>query len=72
MMWIDNLKDLLRFLRRDDPEAREVFKQVCKWNIVGKDILPIIQHCQGDASLVLNSGKLVFNLLVNLHRKWLI
>ncbi|XP_071704507.1 uncharacterized protein [Rutidosis leptorrhynchoides] len=56
---LDNLKDLLRFLRRDDPEAREVFKQVCKWNTVGKDILPIIQHCQGDTTLVLNSVKVL-------------
>ncbi|MFS7899939.1 hypothetical protein Hanom_Chr00s087180g01797081 [Helianthus anomalus] len=53
---LDNLKDLLRFLRRDDPETREVFKQVCKWNIVGKDILQIIQYCQNDTTLVLNAG----------------
>ncbi|KAK3011688.1 hypothetical protein RJ639_010868, partial [Escallonia herrerae] len=48
-----NLKDLLRFLRRDDPQTREVFKQVCKWNTVGKDLIPIIEHCQGDQNLVL-------------------
>ncbi|KAK3010402.1 hypothetical protein RJ639_012889 [Escallonia herrerae] len=53
---LDNLKDLLRFLRRDDPQTREVFKQVCKWNTVGKDLIPIIEHCQGDQNLVLNSG----------------
>ncbi|KAI3664996.1 hypothetical protein L6452_43611 [Arctium lappa] len=56
---LDNLKDLLRFLRRDDPETREVFKQVCKWNTVGKDILPIIQHCQSDTTLVLNAVKVL-------------
>ncbi|KAI3824413.1 hypothetical protein L1987_05872 [Smallanthus sonchifolius] len=56
---LDNLKDLLRFLRRDDPETREVFKQVCKWNIVGKDILPIIQHCQNETALVLNAVKVL-------------
>ncbi|KAK9065071.1 hypothetical protein SSX86_016454 [Deinandra increscens subsp. villosa] len=56
---LDNLKDLLRFLRRDDPETREVFKQVCKWNIVGKDILFIIQHCQNDTTLVLNAVKVL-------------
>ncbi|XP_024963068.1 protein timeless homolog isoform X2 [Cynara cardunculus var. scolymus] len=56
---LDNLKDLLRFLRRDDPETREVFKQVCKWNIVGKDILPLIQHCQSDTTLVLNAVKVL-------------
>ncbi|KAL9312492.1 hypothetical protein ACSQ67_017944 [Phaseolus vulgaris] len=32
---LDNLKDLLRFLRRDDPQTRDVFKQVCKWNMRG-------------------------------------
>lgn len=52
----DNLKDLLRFLRRDDPQTREVFKQVCKWNIVGKDLIPILEHCQDDHNLVLNAG----------------
>ena len=57
----DNLKDLLRFLRRDDPETREVFKQVCKWNTVGKDILPIIQYCQSDTTLVLNAGNYLSN-----------
>ncbi|GAB4858391.1 hypothetical protein Ancab_009863 [Ancistrocladus abbreviatus] len=54
---LDNLKDLLRFLRRDDPHTREVFKQVCKWNIVAKDLIPIIEYCQNDRNLVLNAGK---------------
>lgn len=52
----DNLKDLLRFMRRDDPEKRDVFKQVCKWNVAGKDLIPIIEHCQEDSNLVLNAG----------------
>ncbi|KAL0400652.1 UNVERIFIED_CONTAM: hypothetical protein Slati_4095100 [Sesamum latifolium] len=55
----DNLKDVLRFLRRDDPEKRDVFKQVCKWNIVGKDLIPIIEYCQEDRNLVLNSVKVL-------------
>ncbi|KAK6925919.1 Timeless, N-terminal [Dillenia turbinata] len=55
----DNLKDLLRFLRRDDPQTREVFKQVCKWNTVGKDLIPIIEHCQNDRNLVLNALKVL-------------
>ncbi|KAL0304359.1 UNVERIFIED_CONTAM: hypothetical protein Sradi_6304000 [Sesamum radiatum] len=55
----DNLKDLLRFLRRDDPEKRDVFKQVCKWNTVGKDLIPIIEYCQEDRNLVLNSVKVL-------------
>ncbi|KAJ7974108.1 Timeless protein [Quillaja saponaria] len=56
---LDNLKDLLRFLRRDDPQNRDVFKQVCKWNIVAKDLIPIIEHCQQDRNLVLNSVKVL-------------
>ncbi|KAI4330916.1 hypothetical protein MLD38_029155 [Melastoma candidum] len=56
---LDNLKDLLRFLRRDDPQSREVFKQVCKWNIVSKDLIPIIEHCQEDRHLVLNAVKVL-------------
>ncbi|KAK1423676.1 hypothetical protein QVD17_18983 [Tagetes erecta] len=56
---LDNLKDLLRFLRRDDPETREVFKQVCKWNIVGKYLVPLIQHQQNDTTLVLNAVKVL-------------
>ncbi|KAI5561937.1 hypothetical protein BDE02_15G020400 [Populus trichocarpa] len=56
---LDNLKDLLRFLRRDDPQTRGVFKQVCKWNTVGKDLIPIIQYCQDDRNLVLNAVKVL-------------
>ncbi|XP_010445395.1 PREDICTED: protein timeless homolog [Camelina sativa] len=56
---LDNLKDLLRFLRRDDPESRQVFKQVCSWNIVAKDLIPIIEHYQDEHSLVLNAVKVL-------------
>ncbi|XP_012440064.1 uncharacterized protein LOC105765487 isoform X2 [Gossypium raimondii] len=56
---LDALKDLLRFLRRDNPETREVFKQVCRWNIVSKDLIPIIEHCQHDRNLVLNAVKVL-------------
>ncbi|CAH2070182.1 unnamed protein product [Thlaspi arvense] len=56
---LDNLKDLLRFLRRDDPQSREVFKQVCAWNIVSKDLIPIIEHYQDEQNLVLNAVKVL-------------
>ncbi|KAL6127196.1 hypothetical protein ACLB2K_075238 [Fragaria x ananassa] len=49
---LDNLKDLLRFLRRDDQQNRDVFKEVCKWNIVSKDLIPIIEHCQEDLKVL--------------------
>lgn len=61
---LDNLKDLLRFLRRDDPESREVFKQVCAWNIVAKDLIPIIEHYQDEHNLVLNAGTEFFFLFL--------
>ncbi|CAJ1976983.1 unnamed protein product [Sphenostylis stenocarpa] len=56
---LDNLKDLLRFLRRDDPQTRDVFKQVCKWNIVFKYLIPIIELYHEDRNLLLNSVKVL-------------
>ncbi|WJX20662.1 hypothetical protein P8452_10190 [Trifolium repens] len=56
---LDNLKDLLRFLRRDDLQTRDVFKQVCKWNIVSKDLVPIIEHYHEDRSTLLNAVKVL-------------
>ncbi|OMO53292.1 Timeless protein [Corchorus capsularis] len=56
---LDALKDLLRFLRRDDPQTRDVFKQVCRWNIVSKNLIPIIEYCQNDRMLVLNAVKIL-------------
>ncbi|KAL1296480.1 hypothetical protein AAHE18_19G284400 [Arachis hypogaea] len=56
---LDNLKDLLRFLRRDDPQTREAFKQVCKWNKVSKDLIPIIEYYQEDRNLLLNAVKVL-------------
>ena len=53
---VDNLKDLQRFLRRDDPQRREVFKQVCKWKIASRDLVPIIENYQTDRNLVITAG----------------
>lgn len=58
----DNLKDLQRFLRRDDPQRRDVFKQICRWNTVSRDLIPIIEHYQSDRSLVINAGTSFFFL----------
>ncbi|CAK7324064.1 unnamed protein product [Dovyalis caffra] len=63
----ENLKDLLRFLRRDDPQTRGVFKQVCKWNTVAKDLIPIIQYCQDDRNLVLNAVKVLVFLTMSIE-----
>ncbi|KAL2995430.1 hypothetical protein AAZX31_10G215800 [Glycine max] len=56
---LDNLKDLLRFLRRDDPQTRDVFKQVCKWNIVSKYLIPTIELYHEDRNLLLNAVKVL-------------
>ncbi|KAJ8621693.1 hypothetical protein MRB53_030222 [Persea americana] len=56
---LDNLKDLQRFLRRDDPQTRDVFKQLCKWKTVSEDLVPIIEHCQNDRNLVINAVKIL-------------
>ncbi|XP_058100318.1 uncharacterized protein LOC131245111 isoform X3 [Magnolia sinica] len=56
---LDNLKDLQRFLRRDDPQTRDVFKQVCKWNTVSQDLIPIIEQYQNDRNLVINAVKVL-------------
>lgn len=39
-----------------------MFKQICKWNIVGKDLIPIIEYCQEDRNLVLNAGNIDLEL----------
>ncbi|KAL6509275.1 hypothetical protein OROGR_022585 [Orobanche gracilis] len=65
----DNLKDLLRFLRRDDPEKRDVFKQVCKWNIVGRYLIPIIEYSPEDRNLVLNAVKVLVFLTMPVEPK---
>ncbi|XP_034586978.1 uncharacterized protein [Setaria viridis] len=56
---LDNLKDLQRFLRRDDPQRREVFKQVCKWKIASRDLVPIIENYQTDRNLVVTAVKVL-------------
>ncbi|KAJ1264152.1 hypothetical protein BS78_09G240900 [Paspalum vaginatum] len=56
---LDNLKDLQRFLRRDDPQQREVFKQVCKWKIASRDLVPIIENYQTDRNLVITAVKVL-------------
>ncbi|XP_020522243.1 uncharacterized protein LOC18433200 isoform X3 [Amborella trichopoda] len=56
---LENLKDLQRFLRRDDPQTRDVFKLVSKWNIASNHLIPIIEHYQGDCELVINAVKVM-------------
>ncbi|KAK8926143.1 hypothetical protein KSP39_PZI018770 [Platanthera zijinensis] len=54
---LDNLKDLQRYLRRD--ETRDVFMQLCRWNTLSRDLVPIIEHYQSDSNLVINVVKIL-------------
>ncbi|KAG0582042.1 hypothetical protein KC19_3G029100 [Ceratodon purpureus] len=54
-----NLKHLQRFLRRDDPQQRDIFMQLGKWNTIRQDVLPIIIHYRDDFDLVLNAVKVM-------------
>ncbi|XP_068665351.1 uncharacterized protein [Aristolochia californica] len=56
---LDNLKDLLRFLRRDDPQTRDVFKQLCKWDTASRDLIPLMERYQTDHKLVINAVKVL-------------
>nr|CAD1824075.1 unnamed protein product [Ananas comosus var. bracteatus] len=56
---LDNLKDLQRYLRRDDPQRRNVFKQICKWNVVSHDLIPIIEYYQNDHNLMISAVKIL-------------
>ncbi|KAH7651526.1 timeless protein [Dioscorea alata] len=56
---LDNLKDLQRYLRRDDPMQRDVFKQICKWRTVPQDLIPIVEYYQSDRNLVINAVKVL-------------
>lgn len=52
----ENMKDLQRFLRRDNPQTRDVFKQVCRFNTVAVDLVPIIEQHNDDRDLLITAG----------------
>ncbi|KAL3694777.1 hypothetical protein R1sor_008428 [Riccia sorocarpa] len=56
---LESLKDLQRYLRRDHPENRDVFMQLGKWNIVRRDIVPLITRYSGEHELALNCVKVL-------------
>lgn len=56
---LENLKDLQRFLRRDHPQTRDVFKQLGKWNTVSQDLIPIIEQYRNETELVMNTVKVI-------------
>ncbi|CAN6464590.1 unnamed protein product [Victoria cruziana] len=55
----ENMKDLQRFLRRDNPQTRDVFKQVCRFNTVAVDLVPIIEQHNDDRDLLITAVKVL-------------
>eukprot|EP00242_Pyramimonas_sp_CCMP2087_P012572 CAMPEP_0198222400 /NCGR_PEP_ID=MMETSP1445-20131203/87918_1 /TAXON_ID=36898 /ORGANISM="Pyramimonas sp., Strain CCMP2087" /LENGTH=442 /DNA_ID=CAMNT_0043900897 /DNA_START=179 /DNA_END=1504 /DNA_ORIENTATION=+ len=55
----ESLQDIMRFLRRDNPETRDVFMLLANWNLVKTDLLPIIRTYHDDSELVIAATKLV-------------
>lgn len=47
----------MRFLRRDNPETRDVFMLLANWNLVKTDLLPIIRTYHDDSELVIAASK---------------
>ena len=51
------LKDLQRFLRRDDPEKRPAFFTLSKTNIAKSDLVPLLSAYPDNKEIVFNSGE---------------
>eukprot|EP00850_Spirogloea_muscicola_P016653 SM000136S00199 [mRNA] locus=s136:393383:398241:- [translate_table: standard] len=56
---LESLKYLQRLLRRDDPGTRDIFRQLGRWGVVRRDIVPILVHYRDDDDLVLNAIKVL-------------
>lgn len=50
------LKDLQRFLRFDDPDTREAFFAVSKYNLTRSDLVPLIVTYPDDYEVVYNAS----------------
>ena len=49
------LKDLQRFLRKDDPDTRAAFFKLGQFNVAKSDLVPIIVTYAHDTDLVYNA-----------------
>ena len=56
---VECLKDLQRFLRRDDPYERQVFFRLGQWDLVSTDLVPLIVQYQEDGDVVYNALKVL-------------
>jgi|ETNmetMinimDraft_19_1059907.scaffolds.fasta_scaffold189793_1 hypothetical protein len=52
-----SLKDIIRYLQKDTGERR-VFLQLSAWNVLGKDLIPLLSNHYVDRSLALLVGML--------------
>ncbi|GLI61645.1 hypothetical protein VaNZ11_004068, partial [Volvox africanus] len=53
------LKDLQRFLRRDDPDIRPVFKRLGEWRIAAHDVVPLLVTYPHDKEITLQAVKVL-------------
>eukprot|EP00958_Prasinococcus_capsulatus_P003451 scaffold312_cov354-Prasinococcus_capsulatus_cf.AAC.4 len=59
---LECLQDLARFLRRDNPETRDTFFVLGRWNVVKKHLIPLIMTQQHNEKLVLAAIKVAVYL----------
>ena len=56
-LFTECLKDLQRFLRRDDTEKRPAFFALSKTNIAKSDLVPLLSAYPDSNDVVYNSGE---------------
>lgn len=49
---IESIVELQRMLRKENPETRDVFKTLCTWNTLKKDLIPILLTYRAEPKIV--------------------
>ena len=62
------LQDMIRFLRKDDSPERKVFLQLTAWNILRKDVIPLLLVSHTDLELSMLAVKLL--VFLTLPPEW--
>ena len=62
----ETLQDLIRFLRRDSTSERYVMLQLSAWNIMHKDLIPLILTYSQERNLVYHAGEFRNRSFVNM------
>uniref|UniRef100_A0A7S3UDF9 DEK-C domain-containing protein n=1 Tax=Picocystis salinarum TaxID=88271 RepID=A0A7S3UDF9_9CHLO len=63
---VNCLKDLQRFLRRDDPHTRDAFHMLCTWNVPKNHVLPILKGYHDQFEYAYNALKIMVFLTMPL------